>query len=273
MSAIARHGYGHDGDDLLLGLIQPLAEDSFADLLQCRTMAGGILPDGARVNSGLAKLGRVADQPGFDPLRLCLDVELNSEQVFAFPESLDGAMRRERKVVAPRRQIEIVAVPMQDVKTFEVSQRACLPGRRQRDRSPPDFLRRAGRDLRSKRLGHELRAKTNTKRRAQSCKPAGDRAQLAGKKRVGIFLVDADRSAQHDQKVTALELRGLKSIHAGIKVSRFEPAPRKNGCQRAQILERNVTKNETCFHQGRRYWLGGIPLNVSFCIPAVVCAR
>ncbi len=211
-------------------------------------MTRGILPDRPRVNSSQAELGRVADQPGFDPLRVCLDVELKSEQVSAFPESLDGAIRRERKGVALRRQIEIVAVPMQHVTAFEVSQRAFLPRRRQLDRTPSNFLRRTGRDPRPERFGHELRAKTYSKRRAQSSKPAGDRGQLACKKGIGVFLVDADRPAQHDEKITVFDLRGLKGIHAGIKVSCFEPALRKDWRQRAQILERHVTKNEAGLH-------------------------
>jgi hypothetical protein len=87
----------------MFSLIEPLAENPSADLLQCRAMAGAILSDRARMNSSLGKLGRVADQPGFDPLRVYLDMELNSEQVWTFPEGLVRTMRCEGKIVAGRR--------------------------------------------------------------------------------------------------------------------------------------------------------------------------
>jgi hypothetical protein len=91
------------GTSLLVYLIKPLVGNPAARPLQPFAKAGRILTDRARINFGFTKFNRVANQPGFDALRLRLDVKLNSEQVRPFPECLGRAMTRECKILASRR--------------------------------------------------------------------------------------------------------------------------------------------------------------------------
>ena len=91
------------GTSLLVYLIKPLVENPAARPLQPFAKAGRILTDRARINFRFIKFNRVANQPGFDALRLRLDVKLNSEQVRPFPECLGRAMTRECKILASRR--------------------------------------------------------------------------------------------------------------------------------------------------------------------------
>jgi hypothetical protein len=91
------------GTSLLVYLIKPLVENPAARPLQPFAKAGRILTDRARSNFRFTKFNRVANQPGFDALRLRLDVKLNSEQVRPFPECLGRAMRRECEILASRR--------------------------------------------------------------------------------------------------------------------------------------------------------------------------
>jgi len=99
-----RHGLAQQsGTSLLVYLIKPLVENPAARPLQPFAKAGRILTDRARGNFRFTKFNRVANQPGFDALRLRLDVKLNSEQIRPFPECLGRAMTRECKILASRR--------------------------------------------------------------------------------------------------------------------------------------------------------------------------
>jgi hypothetical protein len=88
---------------LLLYLIEPLVENPAAGLLQSFAKAGRTLPDRARINLRFTKFNRVANQPGFDPLRLWFDMKLDSEQVRPFPESLGRAVNGACKILTSRR--------------------------------------------------------------------------------------------------------------------------------------------------------------------------
>ena len=69
----------------------------------------------------------MADQPSVDPSRVGLDVELDSEQTWSPPESLERAMRRESEGLAALREVEIVAVPVQHVDILQMPQLARPP--------------------------------------------------------------------------------------------------------------------------------------------------
>ena len=138
---------------------------------------------------------------------------------------------------------------MEHIKAFEVAQRACSPCGHQLDRSPTDFLGGAGSNFCSKRFRHELRPEAYTKGRAQACKPRGHECKLAPKKRIGLLFIDPDRSAEHDEEISAFDLRAINLTHADILIARLDPALLEDRCERAEILELDVTKDETSFHR------------------------
>ncbi len=56
-----------------------------------------------------------------------------------------------------------------------------------------------------------------------------------------------------------LNLKTAKALGVTVSKSRCNPS--------SLLLKRGQIEPASC------YWVGGIPLNTSFCIPAVVCAR
>jgi hypothetical protein len=81
-------------------LIKPLVKNPAADLLQSFAKAARTLTDRARINLRFTKFNRVANQPGFHPLRLWFDVKLDSEKVRPFLESLGRAVNGACKILA-----------------------------------------------------------------------------------------------------------------------------------------------------------------------------
>jgi hypothetical protein len=104
-------------------VIKPLVKDLVPNLRQCSAMAGHILADKVWINFRFAKFNRMANQPGFDPLRVSFDVELNCEQIWTFLERLTRAMNGGGKILAERRQVEIVTMPVKDRQAFEVPEK------------------------------------------------------------------------------------------------------------------------------------------------------
>jgi hypothetical protein len=119
-------------------------------------------------------------------------------------------------------------MPVKDMEAIKMPQGARASSRCQFDRGESDFLRRPGRNVRSKRLSHELRTETNAECWAQETKAVGDQSGFYPQKGIGIIFIDANRPAQHDEKIGTCDLRWLKTIHADINASRFEPAMLKN---------------------------------------------
>jgi hypothetical protein len=212
----------------LFYLIKPLLENPAAGPLQSFAKAGRILAERARINFRFTKFHRVANQPGFDAVRLRFDVKLDSEQVRPFPERLGWAMNCACKILASRRWFEDITVPMKNMNPFEVPQGARSPGRRQLDGGPSNFLRWPRRNFGSKCFRHKLCAKTYTKRWAQESEATRNQCHFAAEKGISIFFVDADWPAEHDENVTVFDLCALEPIHTNLKISRFEPAMLKN---------------------------------------------
>src|SRR2546423_308166 len=155
-----------------LQLVNPFVENHDGAASQRFSVARRVPAERARVDLGLGQLHGVPNQPALNALRLDLDVELQAEELRPFSKRLEWALRGKCEIVAARRKSEIIAMPMQNVQSLEVAQRACAAGRGQRDGSPPDLFRRAGGDVCTQRLCHELRAKTYAKRRLHICEPA-----------------------------------------------------------------------------------------------------
>src|SRR5262245_17169427 len=131
-------------------------------------------------------------------------------------------------------------MPVKYMESLKVPQGARAPSRRQLDGGPSDFLCRPRCNIRSKCFGHELRAETNAECRAQKTHTLANQRQFVREKRIDIFVVDADWSAQHDKEIGAFDVCVLKAIHADVKVSRFEPAVTKNWRQCTQVFKRDV---------------------------------
>ena len=123
---------------------------------------------------------------------------------------------------ASRGQIAIIAMPMQHRRRGERRERRCFAGIAQCQRRKTDFLHRSRRDARSKGRRHHLCAEANAEHRLIGLKPGLDGSDLAGDKRIGFGLVNADRPAQHDDEIGCDE-------RAGDRMTRRPP--RENGCR------------------------------------------
>jgi hypothetical protein len=183
----------------------------------------------------------VADKPRFDPPRVRLDVELQAERSRPDAERLDGAQFGRCEALRARRQVAIIAMPVQHGQAFEARERRRAASVRQFDRRIANLLARAGSDPRAERRRHELRPQTHAEDGPLLIETAADRLDLFDKKRVGVSFVDAERAPEHDQ-----EIRGKQGGIGQVVDARLDIGERVAGFGKgvapdADVLERDMT--------------------------------
>ena len=198
----------------------------------------------ARIDPGLAEFARVADEPGLDPARIGLDVKLEAERRPPDPERLDRAQRGRGQPLGARRQVAIVAVPVQDRQAVEARERRRAAGVGQRDRPIADLLGRAGRDPRAERRRHELRPEAHPEDRLLPREAAADRRDLVHEKRIGVRFVDADRSPEHDQEIRGHEGLGGEVVDARLDIGERVAFIDQDVAPDADVFERDVADRD-----------------------------
>ncbi len=98
--------------------------------------------------SRLRQFESVPDEPAFKRLRFCLDMKLQAKDMRADGESLRGAMLCRSQPLRFRRQIKVVAMPVQHVHAFEWREDRAFARLGQIDRCIADLFRRTRRDAR-----------------------------------------------------------------------------------------------------------------------------
>ncbi len=114
------------------------------------------------------------------------------------------------------RDVESFAVPLKDFLGLLQRREQRIAARviRRRDIVPADFLLRVSINRGAERLGDQLRAEANAQHRHLPAHRLFDQFQFGHQMRQLIGVVDAHRSAQHDQPVITVQAR------LGVRVAR-----------------------------------------------------
>ena len=78
---------------------------------------------------------------------------------------------------------------------------------------------------------------------------------FSNNKGIGVFFVHADRSAENNKKICILDLPGIEIFDPDLDVSNAAPALTEDRIENADILETDVAKGETTFHQNTMSFL------------------
>ena len=139
-------------------------------------------------------------------------------------------------------------MPMQHRRRGERRQRRCFAGIAQCQRRKTDFLHRSRRDARSKRRSHHLRAEANAEHRLIGLKPGLDGSDLAGDKRIGFGLVNADRPAQHDDEIGCDERAGVERLDARLVKADVVIAGGEQRAEESKIFKSDVAHGDASFY-------------------------
>ena len=175
-------------------------------------------------------------------------MELQREPV---PPEGERLVRRARccgEVFGALRQVERVAMPMQHRHACERRQRRAHSGLAQFHRRPADLLEARLIDARTRRARHELRAKANPQHRAALGKAPRDERDLGAKKGIVALLIDADRPAEHDEKIGRAEFGRGEIVHRGAAIRHLVAARRERCGERIEILERDMAQRDGALH-------------------------
>ena len=224
--------------------IEPRRQHLASNFARRRPERARLLAHLARIDAGLAELDGVADEPAFEPRRLGLQMKLQRELRRRAGERLHRTMRRRGETLASRRQLAIVAVPVQHRRGAERRQHRSPAGGRQRQRRPADLLDRTRRHPRAKRRRHHLRAEADAEDRLVGFDARGDRGDFAGDERIGFALIDADRTAEHDDEIGRDQRLRVERLDAGIVIANLIAARGDQRAEQTEILEGDVANRQ-----------------------------
>src|SRR6516164_837977 len=122
-------------------------------------------------------------------------MELAGERVAPEAESLVRAHFGRGEKPGPLRQVEGVAMPVQNRHPGEMAQRPGAPCFAELQLGPADLLGSTRVDPRAERAGHQLRAETDAERRPRRGEAALKQRELLPEKRIGEFVIGPDRTA------------------------------------------------------------------------------
>src|SRR5271169_3170046 len=117
--------------------------------------------------------------------------------------------------------------------------------------APPEFFLRSGIDPRAERAGHQLRAETDAERRPSCGEATLEQCELLAEKRVGEFLISADRTAEHDGQIRRQRIDPANIVDAGVAIANRIPVAAQNVVKCPEILKVDVSD---CDHR-LGHWL------------------
>ena len=110
-----------------------------------------------------------------------------------------------------------------------------------------DSLDRARRDARAKRRRHNLRAETNPQHRLVRFEAHRDRCNLVSDERIAVALVNADRTAEHDQQIGRQQRFRVERLDSGIVIADAIAARGNERPEQTEILEGHVANRKAFF--------------------------
>ena len=224
-------------------------EQLAARFFQTRAVALGVGAELVKIDAGGGELERMADQPALDLRHMRLDVELQRQH--PAPIGAERLIRRDRGFGEPHRahrQVESIAVPMQHP-AFGLAQRIerrFASVRREPDQAPADLLLARGIDAGAEHRGDKLRAEADADHGLAAGEHRLDHGELGAQERIAVELVDADRTAEHDENVGVLGLRQV--VDASLQGAQRDAARGECIFQRARVLEANMSDGDGFFH-------------------------
>lgn len=201
----------------------------------------------------MGQLDGVADVPAFERVGGDLRMKLKSQRECSDGESLVRILRGTCKVDRTRRNIERVAVPMQNLHLVlqHRGQRVCGAGAAGygTEGRPADFLAvGAGSHPRAKCRGHELRAETDSEGRPFGREPVPDDLQLVFQERILLLFVNTDRASENHQEVGGC-LPGARQVgDTCLENFYFETGGSKGRLEGAQIFKENMLEDQCALH-------------------------
>ena len=81
-------------------------------------------------------------------------------------------------------------------------------------------------------------------------KARGDRGNFIADERIGVALIDADRTAQHDHQIGRDQRLGVEGLNAGIEIVHVIAARGQERTEQAEILEGDVAHRQAFFDHG-----------------------
>lgn len=203
-------------------------------------------------------------------------------------ERKDGIAEREGLVRAGGRRgegrrapgcPETVSVPVEHGHAVEMPERAVLPGLGEREGREADLLFRPRRDRPAERHGDLLGAETDAQERFPGLKTPGDQCAFLRKKGIGVAVVNADRPAEHGQKVRLERIERGEPAVADIVIADGVARIPEHRLEGAEILEMDMANGKDgTEHRGRfpecERRAGGLPAAFAPCnIPRPACLK
>lgn len=82
-----------------------------------------------------------------------------------------------------------------------------------------------------------MRAQTDPECRPADTDARGDGSQLLGEEGVGVFFVDSDRTAQHDDEVGVRERIGGDWVDSGVEIGDLVAVLGQHGSDQSEVFE------------------------------------
>ncbi len=180
-------------------------------------------------------------------------MELKAVDAIAVAKRLVSARRRRCEVDRALRDVERIAVPLEDLLGgAKVGQQRILPpGLRDRDVVPADLLYRVRAHRCAQRLGDKLRTEADAEGRDAPLDRISNHAHLGLEVGVGVGLIDAHRSAEDREPVVAVQARLRVCAAAEVHVAIPEPVAPQQRIQCPEDLPGHVLKDEKLRHYAR----------------------